>query len=156
LWRQFALFLDSLTLKLSYKDRLPRESSYHASVEKGLLMEANWPSGQARMAKRCERLAFEGFQMPKEKWDPRPLVDYLLDNDDLLHLLEINMPANINMSRTEDRKLVQLLSLHVAAGSLYEAQPGVFKYTPEGFEKLKEEARISREARLEEERMSRN
>jgi hypothetical protein len=94
--------------------------------------------------------------MRKEKWDPRPLVDYLLDNDGLLHLLEINIPDNINMSRAEDRKLVQLLSLHVAAGSLYEAQPGVFKYTPEGFEKLKEEARICRQARLEEERMSRN
>jgi hypothetical protein len=99
---------------------------------------------------------FEGFKMPKEKWDPRPLVDCLLDNDDLLYLLEINIPANINMSRTEDRKLVQLLSLHVAAGSLYEAQPGVFKYTPEGFEKLREEARTFRQARLEKERMSRN
>jgi hypothetical protein len=94
--------------------------------------------------------------MPKEKWDPTPIVDYIVDSDDAMRSFTIIVPANIDMSRTEDRELVQLLSLHVAAGSLYEEQPGVFKYTPEGFERLKEEARSSRRARLEKERMSRN
>jgi hypothetical protein len=94
--------------------------------------------------------------MGKEKWDLTPIVDYLVDCDDAMQSFTINVPANIDMSRTEDRELVQLLSLQVAAGSLYEAQPGVFKYTPEGFEKLKEEARTSRQTRLEKERMSRN
>ena len=94
--------------------------------------------------------------MPKKEWDPTPIVDYIVDNDDAVRFFTISVPADIDMSRTEDRELVQLLSLHVAAGSLYEAQPGVFKYTPEGFEMLKEEARSSRQARLEKERMSRN
>jgi hypothetical protein len=94
--------------------------------------------------------------MPKEKWDPTPDVDYLVDNEDAMWSFKINMPTNIDMSRAEDRELVQFLALHVAAGSLYEAQPGVFKCTPEGFEILKEEAKSSRLARLEKDRMSRN
>jgi hypothetical protein len=98
----------------------------------------------------------EGFQMRRKEWDPTLIVDYIVDSDDAMRSFTINVPADIDMSRTEDRELVQLLSLHVAAGSLYEAQPGVFKYTPEGFAMLKEEARSSRQARLEKERMSRN
>jgi hypothetical protein len=94
--------------------------------------------------------------MTKEKWDPTPLVDYIVDSDDAMQSFTIHRPANIDMSRIEDRELVQLLSLHVADGSLYEAAPGVFKYTPKGFEKLKQEARSSRTMRLEKERMSRN
>jgi hypothetical protein len=94
--------------------------------------------------------------MAKEKWDPTTLMDYLLDSDEAMRSFTIHKPANIDMSRIEDRELVQFLSLHVAAGSLYEAAPGVFKYTPEGFETLKEEARCLRRKRLEIERMSRN
>jgi hypothetical protein len=98
----------------------------------------------------------EEVHMAKDKWDTTPLVDYIVDGDDAMRSFTIRVPPNIDMARTEDRELVQLLSLHVAAGSLYEAQPGVFKYTLEGFEKLKEEARSSRQTRLEKERMSRN
>jgi hypothetical protein len=98
----------------------------------------------------------EEFQVAKEKWDPTPLMDYIAASDEAMRSFTIRRPANIDMSRTEDRELVQLLSLHVAGGSLYEAQPGVFKYTPEGIENLKEEARRSRQKRLEMERMSRN
>jgi hypothetical protein len=98
----------------------------------------------------------EEFQMSKEKWDPQPLMDYIADNDEAMRSFAIHRPSSIDMSRAEDRELVQLLSLHVAAGSLYEARPGVFKYTPEGIEKLKQEARTSRQTRLEMERMSRN
>ena len=94
--------------------------------------------------------------MAKEKWDPTFLMDYIADSDEAMRSFTMYRPANIDMSRTEDRELVQLLSLHVATGSLYEARPGVFKYTPEGIEKLKEEARSSRRTRLEMERMSRN
>jgi hypothetical protein len=94
--------------------------------------------------------------MAKDKWDTTLLVDYIADGDDAMRSFTIRVPPNIDMARTEDRELIQLLSLHVAAGSLYEAQPGVFKYTLEGFEKLKEEARSSRQTRLEEERMNRN
>jgi hypothetical protein len=94
--------------------------------------------------------------MPREKWDPTAIVNYIVDCDEAIQSLTIRLRGNIDMSKTEDRELVQLLSLHVATGSLYEAEPGVFKYTPEGFEELKEEARSSREARLEKERMSRN
>jgi hypothetical protein len=94
--------------------------------------------------------------MPKEKLDPTPELDYMLDSDDAMRSFKINVPANIDMSRTEDRELVEFLSLHVAAGSLYEAQPGVFKCTPEGLEMLREEVRSSTQARLERERMSRN
>ena len=94
--------------------------------------------------------------MTREKWDATSLMEYILDSDEAMRSFTIKMPANTDMSRTEDRELVQLLSLHVAAGSLYEAQPGVFKYTSEGIEKLKQEARISSQKRLEMERMSRN
>jgi hypothetical protein len=89
--------------------------------------------------------------MTKEK----PLMDCATDSDTAMRLFTINT-ANMDMSITEDRELVHLVSLHAADGSLYEAQPGVFKYTPQGIEKAKEEARSSRRNRLEMERMSRN
>jgi hypothetical protein len=95
--------------------------------------------------------------MVKEKWDRASLLmDYIVDCDEAMRSFTIRMPANIDMSRTEDRELFQLLSLHVATGSLYEAEPGIFKYTPEGLENLKEEARSLKQTRLEKERMSRN
>jgi hypothetical protein len=95
--------------------------------------------------------------MAKEKWDPAPLlVDCMVDCDEAMRSFTIRMPANIDMSRTEDRELFQLLLLHVVTGSLYEAEPGIFKYTPKGLEALKEEATSLRQIRLEEERMSRN
>jgi hypothetical protein len=120
-------------------------------------MRGNWPRGQDAHGKAAWEIDLvEEFQMAKEKWDPRPLMDYIAASDEAMRSFTIRRPANIDMSSTEDRELVQLLSLHVAAGSLYEAQPGVFKYTPEGMENLKEEARRSRQKRLENERMIRN
>jgi hypothetical protein len=98
----------------------------------------------------------EELQMAKEKWDPTLLMDDIADSDETMRSFTINTPANIDMSITEDRELVQLLSLHVADGSLYEAQPGVFKYTPQGIKKLKEEVWCLRRRRQEKERMSRN
>jgi hypothetical protein len=94
--------------------------------------------------------------MAKENWDPTALMDYILDSDEAMQSFTIRKPAHIDMLRIEDRELVQYLSLHMAAGSLYEAAPGVFKYTLAGFETLKEEARCLRRKRLEMERMSRN
>lgn len=94
--------------------------------------------------------------MPKEKRDPKTLIEQLAESDQALQSFTINAPATIDLSKPEDRELVELLSYHVAAGSLYEAHPGVFKYTPAGIENLKEAARSSRQTRLEIERMSRN
>jgi hypothetical protein len=55
-----------------------------------------------------------------------------------------------------DEAACETLARKFADGSLYEAQPGVFMYTPQGIEKLNEEVRCSRRNRLEMERMSRN
>jgi hypothetical protein len=94
--------------------------------------------------------------MSKEKRDSKSLIEQLAKSDQALQSFTINMPGAIDLARPEDAELLELLSYHVAAGSLYEAQPGVFKYTPAGIENLKEVARSSRQARLEVERMCRN
>jgi hypothetical protein len=121
-------------------------------------MRSDWPRGQAaRDEAACEPLAtWRKFKLPKEKWDSTPLTDDRADSDETMRAFTITTPANIDMSITEDRELVQLVSLHVADGSLYEAQPGVFKYTPQGIEKKKREVISARRNRLEMERMSRN
>jgi hypothetical protein len=94
--------------------------------------------------------------MVKEKRDPSALMEYMVESEDAMQSFSVNKPPNIDMSRSEDREFVQVLSFHLAAGFLYEAEPNVFKFTPEGIEHLRQTARCSREMRLEKERMSRN
>jgi hypothetical protein len=116
---------------------------------------AVWAAALAGAA--CKTLAtWRKFKVPKRKWDAMPLKDDIADSDETMRSFRITTPANIDMSITEDRELVQLVSLHVADGSLYEAQPGVFKYTPQGIEKKNREAMSLMRNRLEMERMSRN
>jgi len=94
--------------------------------------------------------------MVKEKRDPMALMEHMAESDEAMQSFTVNKPANIDMSRLEDREFVQVLSIHVEAGLLFEAEPGVFKLTPGGIEHLRETARSWRQARLERERMSRN
>jgi hypothetical protein len=94
--------------------------------------------------------------MVKEKRDTATLMEHMAESDKAMQSFSINKPANLDMSRPENREFVQVLSFHVAAGFLYEAEPGVFMFTSGGIEHLKQMARSSREMRLEEERMSRN
>src|SRR5471032_2967782 len=61
------------------------------------------------------------ISMPKEKRDPKTMIEQLAESDQALRSFTINAPATIDLSKPEDRELVELLSYHVAAGSLYEA-----------------------------------
>ena len=84
------------------------------------------------------------------------LMEHMAESDDAMQSFTINKPANIDMSRPEDREFVQVLSFHVEAGLLFEAEPGVFRLTPGGIEHLRETARSSRQTRRERERLGRN
>jgi hypothetical protein len=94
--------------------------------------------------------------MAKQKRDTTALMEHMAESTEAMRSFSVNKPANIDMSRPEDREFVKVLSFHVAAGFLYEAEPDVFKFTPGGIEHLKQMAKSSRETRLEAERMSRN
>ncbi len=67
--------------------------------------------------------------MVKQKRDTTALMEHMAESTEAMHSFSVNKPANIDMSRPEDREFVKVLSFHVAAGFLYEAEPDVFKFT---------------------------